>query len=125
MFFIPIRLDMVELGVGTVVEVVFQLIHAQYLVHPVRRLYNHLHLLDHLSDTQWSSFLRIHSSLSILKLMIERLNKVIIVDNVIYLGLIERETMTLMKNAKRWKSSLNTSQNVIKTKTSKRSWKFS
>ena len=116
---------MLELRVGTTVEVIFQLLHDQNLVRLVRSLYGHLHLLDHLSDTQWSSFLRIHSSLSILKLMIERLNKVIIVDNVIYLRLIERDTMTLMKKMKRWKSSLNISQNVVKTKTSKNSWTFS
>ena len=124
-FFIPIRLDVLELGVGTTVEVDFQLIHDQYLVHPVRRLYDHLHLLDHFSDTQWSSSLRTHSSLSILKLMIEILNMVIIVDSMIYLGLIERETMILMKKTKRWKSSLNISQNFVKTKTSKKSWTFS
>ena len=57
--------------------------------------------------------------------MIERLNQVIIVDNMIYLGLIEIDTMTFMKKMKRWKFSLNTSQNVVKKKTSKKSWKFS
>ena len=37
----------------------------------------------------------------------------------------ERETMTLMKKMKRWKSSLNISKNVVKIKISKKSWTFS
>ena len=48
MSFVPKSLDMVKLGVDIMVEVTFQLTHAQCLVHPVRGLHSHSRLLDHL-----------------------------------------------------------------------------
>ena len=57
----------------------------------------------------------------ILTLMIRRLNKVIIDDNMIYLGLVERGAMTVMR---RWKFSLNMLKTFAKINIFKRSWRF-
>ena len=57
----------------------------------------------------------------ILTLMIRRLNKVIIDNNMIYLGLIERDAMTVMR---RWKFSLSILKTVAKINIFKRSWRF-